>query len=187
MIKCIFIISLFIAASLFCGSEEELISGWENRGVFQSSITRTNISPFDTLSETGFIAIRKPDVLYSTENEFVLFVGKTLYLFSSDSDVGIKTEMEDFAYSDPSVLIDRLREDFKLGYIPTDSGLIVSGREGLGNIIEFKAELDRDYLPLDVSWTDIFGYRTILHFIEPSLKDPGDIFIPPDSIEFIEQ
>ncbi len=178
---------LTLSVALHAGVEDSIIEAWEDRVDFSAEITRLDISPFDTLAEDGVLALRRPDMLYKTGAEFILFTAGTLFTFTEGSDAGIKSPLEDFVYADIAVLLDNLRGDFEIGYIPGEDGAIVLGKNGTGNIVEFRAELDGQYLPVKIIWSDIFGNSTELIFGETSLGNPGDIFSPPEEFEFILQ
>jgi len=172
---------------IFAGYEDSLISAWDGRDNFSAKITRTNITFIDTTIEKGVFAIGKPDAIYRTETELVLFTAGTLYTFTSGSDVGLKLPMKDFVYADIGTLMKKLREEFEIGYIHTDSGVTITGKKGLGDITEFTAVLDRHYLPVSINWVDIFGYKVILEFEDVDTGNSGDIFEIPEEIDFILQ
>ena len=141
----------------------------------------------DTVVQEGIFAIRKPDAIYRTPSELILYYDGVLYTYSSGSDVGTKTEMEQFLYADIGTLLEHLEEDFELTYSKDQEELVLSGKAGDGNITEFTVFIDDEYVPHEIRWIDIFGYNTVLQFENISFGEPGDIFSPPEDIEFIEQ
>lgn len=169
----------------FAGYEEQIVETWSARNFFSSEITRLDITPFDTVSEKGKFILNNPDFHFETESELIIFTGETLYTFTSGSDVGIKTPIEEFIYADIGVLIARLRGDFNLGYVPKEGGVSIIGRDGTGNVDRFDAILDSEFLPKRVSWVDIFGNEVVLIFDKISTKDTGQKIRPPKGIDFI--
>jgi hypothetical protein len=179
------LITILAAVACFAGYEEQIVDIWSARNFFSSEITRLDITPFDTLTEKGKFILNNPYFHFETESELIIFTGETLYTFTSGSDVGIKTPIEEFIYADIGVLIARLREDFNIGYIPKDGGVSVIGRDGTGNVDRFDAILDSEFLPKRVSWVDIFGNEVVLIFGKASTKDTGQKISPPKGIDFI--
>jgi len=181
-------ILVMLPTIVLADSKDDLLDAWAERKFFRAEISRMDISPLDTLEEGGIFAIRRPgNAIYQTESELVLFTAGTLYTYVSGSDIGLKTSVAEFIYADVGMLIEHLHEKFKVEYFATDSCLVMIGKEGSGSITEFKARLDKEYLPISISWLDMFGYKTFLSFTNASLEKPEDIFSPPDSIEFISQ
>jgi len=176
---------LFFSIGCFAGYKEWLISAWESRDFLSAEITRLDITPMDTVVETGHLAVRRPDFLYETGSEYILYAAGTLYAYTSGSDVGMKSPLEEFVYADISALIENLRENFKLGFIPDGEGVAVVGSDGTGNVENFRAFLDSLFLPHRIGWVDIFGNEVILLFSDISLENPGDVFSVPDTLEFI--
>lgn len=178
---------LILIAVFAClgGFEERIVETWNEREFFSADITRLDITPMDTITESGEFILDNPNFLFDTKTELIVFVNDTLYTYTQGSDVGLKTPIQEFVYADVEVLIERLREDFKIGYIPTDSGLSVVGSEGTGNIDRFNALLDDDFLPKRVSWVDIFDNEVILFFDDISTEETGNKIRPPRDIEFI--
>jgi hypothetical protein len=171
----------------FASIEDELISAWEQRDTFEVNITKTVVTLADTMVEKGVFAIRSPDALFKTENEFLLYKNKNLYSFVSGSDVGTRTALAQYEFANIAVLVSKLREDFALKYETSTSGFSVEGKKGTGNIVEFKADLDKQFLPAKIIWKDALGYKTEILFGKFKFKNPGNIFVPLKEIEFIEQ
>ncbi len=176
---------LLIILTCFPGFEERIIETWEERDFFSADITRLDITPIDTVTDTGNFILANQNFLFDTETELIAFANDTLYTYSQGSDVGVKSPVEEFVYADISVLISRLREDFELGYIPSDSGLSVVGNGGKGNVVRFRAILDDDFLPERVSWVDIFDNEVVLIFDNISTENKDAKIKPPQGIEFI--
>ncbi len=176
---------LSLAALAFSGYEEQIVETWENRPFFSAEITRLDITPFDTLSEKGRFILNNPNFYFETGAELIVFADDTLYTYTTGSDVGIKTQIEEFIYADVGMMISRLRQDFNLGYIPRDGGVSVIGKDGTGNVDHFDALLDDGFLPRKITWVDVFDNEVVLVFENISTKNPGEKIRPPEGIEFI--
>ena len=182
-----FLILMLSAAAALAVPIDSLVAAWSDRNSLSAEITQMNISPIDTAFEKGIIRIRKPNAIFQTESELVLYIDGELYTFSAGSDVGTVSKMDDFAYSNIGGLIERLDSDFDLSLEKEKSGYRLAGSGGSGNIVSFSAELDDGFLPKRIRWNDIFDYTTIWVFDNIRLGDTGDAFEIPDSIEFIRQ
>ncbi|HDR91284.1 MAG TPA: hypothetical protein ENN75_03440 [candidate division Zixibacteria bacterium] len=183
--KKIFAILLLTAVACFGGYEEQIVETWGNRPFFSAEITRLDITPFDTLTESGKFILNNPNFYFETGAELIVFAEDTLYTFTTGSDVGIKTPIEEFIYADVGIMISRLREDFTLGYIPRDTGVSVIGKDGTSNVDHFDALLDEDFLPQRITWVDVFDNEVVLIFEKVAAKDTGEKIRPPEGIEFI--
>lgn len=181
------IIAILSLAALACsaGYEEQIVETWENRPFFSAEITQLDITPFDTLTESGKFILNNPNFYFETGAELIVFTGDTLYTFTTGSDVGIKTPIEEFIYADVGMMISRLRQDFNLGYIPRDGGVSVIGKDGTSNVDHFNALLDGEFLPRRITWVDVFDNEVVLIFENISTKDTGEKIRPPEGIEFI--
>jgi len=187
MKKFFVITQIIILCSVFAGIKEDIVGSWADRDTFSVKFTRTDFSLIDTISYEGIFAVRKPDTIYKTSEEFVLFKDGFIWTFSEGSDVGMKSRTQGYEYADINLLLAKLDEDFDVEYSKKSKSFTMIGENGKGNIVSFSAELDKTFLPTLVEWTDIFGYKTRISFKKFVFKNPGNIFNPPENIEFIEQ
>ncbi|MCK5833282.1 hypothetical protein KAH81_06385 [bacterium] len=183
-----FILFLILFASAFASDipTSAIVKAWKNRNLFSADITQNSISPIDTLIETGNIAIRKPDAIFKTKSELIIFKSGRLYTYTTGSDVGMVSTMESFAYADVSLLISELEMNFMLKLAKTDIGYNLTGINGTGNIVSFSASLDEQFIPKKITWIDLFGYITEITFENISIKDKGQNINVPKDIEFLE-
>ncbi len=182
-----FFLILILSVATFAIPIDSLVTAWADRNALSADISQISISHIDTVIEDGIICIRKPNAIFRTESDLILYIDGKLYTHSAGSDVGMFSEMGDFVYSDIERLIGKLGAEFEIALESYDSGFTLGGSGGSGNIVSFAAELDRNFIPQKIQWNDVFDYTTIFIFNNVLLDDPGDVFTVPDSIEFIRQ
>ncbi len=184
--KLLIIFCIALAQALFGVSLDDVGAAWKARDFFFAEISQTSISPMDTSLVNGKIVIRKPDAIFKTDAELIIYKSGKLWTFTTGSDVGTVADVEQFAISDVPALLKKLGEDFKLELSQTGGGLRLIGTDGEGNIASFEAELDSAFIPKKVVWNDIFAYRTEIFFKKTSTVDNGEKIEPPSDVEFIE-
>ncbi|HHS50096.1 MAG TPA: hypothetical protein ENN07_03170 [candidate division Zixibacteria bacterium] len=183
----IFAVLFALSACTAVSGTDKLVEAWEDRAFFSAEITQLSISPIDTLAESGKIIVRKPDAIFETGAELIVFQGGRLWTFTTGSDVGTVRDMESFAYADIAVLIADLERDFVVSIAPVKGGFRLDGTGGEGNVVAFTATLDENYIPSRIRWEDIFGYITEIRFDKIALHDTGAKIEVPEGIEFIEE
>ncbi|MCD6502392.1 hypothetical protein J7L01_07295, partial [bacterium] len=76
-----FLILMLSAAAALAVPIDSLVAAWagKDRQSLSAEITQMNISPIDTAFEKGIIRIRKPNAIFQTESDLVLYIDGELY------------------------------------------------------------------------------------------------------------